>query len=312
MPFRHVLRSTLELSRSLVEHRRLLFDFVRRDLHSRYAGSSLGFFWSVIQPLANLAIYMFVFQVVLKARWADQMSSVEVSLMMFTGFLAWSSFAETLQRATTCVQSHANLIQKVVFPAEVLPTYLSISSLVSLLIGLPILFAAKTVYADVLDTYALTRAASVAVAIDRGHDPLVAVGPELTWGWALLCLPFLIVLQWVFATGVALLMSTLNVLVRDVQHLIGLLLTVWMFATPIFYPARLLRDAKTTLGPVHPSLALEINPMYWLIDSYQRVLLYAQWPQWHLLGRFVLVAFVVYALGARFLMREKRGFADLL
>lgn len=307
-----VLRSTAELSRSLADHRRLLFDFVRRDLYSRYAGSSLGFFWSVLHPLANLAIYMFVFQVVLKARWADNMSPAEVSLMMFTGFLAWSSFAETLQRATTCMQSHSNLIQKVVFPAEVLPTYLSISALVSLLVGLPILFAAKTVYADVLTGYAQARAASIEIAVLRGNDPLVAVGPELTWGWALICLPLLIALQWVFATGVALLMSTLNVLVRDVQHLIGLILTVWMFATPIFYPARLLRDAKSMLGPVHPSLALELNPMYWLIDSYQRVLLYSQWPQWDLLARFVIVSLVVYALGARFLMREKRGFADLL
>jgi ABC-type polysaccharide/polyol phosphate export permease len=255
---------------------------------------------------------MFVFQVVLKARWADNMSPVEVSLMMFTGFLAWSSFAETLQRATTSVQSHANLIQKVVFPAEVLPTYLSISAMVSLLVGLPILFAAKTAYADVLDGYTHARQASIALAIERGNDPLVAVGPELTWGWALLCLPLLLALQWIFATGVALLMATLNVLVRDVQHLIGLLLTVWMFATPIFYPARLLRDAKATIGPIHPSLALELNPMYWLIDGYQRVLLYAQWPQWQLLGRFAVVALCVYALGAHFLMREKRNFSDLL
>ena len=85
-----------------------------------------------------------------------------------------------------------------------------------------------------------------------------------------------------------------------------------MFSTPIFYPATILLDPAKAIGPIQASLALELNPMYWLIDAYQRVLLYGLWPQWHLLGRFVLVALVVYALGARFLMRQKRVFPDLL
>jgi ABC-type polysaccharide/polyol phosphate export permease len=83
-----------------------------------------------------------------------------------------------------------------------------------------------------------------------------------------------------------------------------------MFSTPIFYPATLLADKK--LGRISASLVLDLNPMYWLVDSYQRVMLYGLWPQWHLLGRFALVALVVFALGSRFLMREKRSFPDLL
>lgn len=307
-----ILRSTAELSRSLVTHRRLVWDFVRRDLHSRYAGSSLGFFWSVIQPLASLAIYMFVFVIVLNARWADTMSPIEVSLVMLTGFLVWSAHAETLQRATNCVQSHANLIQKVVFPAEVLPTYLSLSSLVSLLVGLPILFVAMLLYSKALPNYVDGREASIAQALANGKDLSVAIGPELTVGLPILMLPLLLALQWVFSTGVAYLMATLQVLVRDLQHVVPLLLTVWMFSTPIFYPATILMNPKTAIGPIPASLALELNPLYWLIDSYQRVLLYGLWPQWHLLGRFALVALAVYALGACFLMRQKRVFPDLL
>lgn len=310
-----VLRSTAELVRSLHARRRLVLDFARRDLHSRYAGSSLGFFWSVIQPLANLAIYMFVFMVVLKARWADNMSPAEVSLMMLTGFMVWSTHAETLSRSTNCVQDNSNLIQKVVFPAEVLPTYLSLSAMVSLLVGLPIIFAGMLLYAKGLPNYINGREAGIAKAVERaiedGVDPASLVfGPELAVGLPLLMLPLLIALQWVFSTGVAYLMATLQVLLRDLQHLVPLLLTVWMFSTPIFYPATLLSDK--TLGPIPARLVLELNPMYWLIDSYQRVLLYGLWPQWDLLLRFAVVALVVFALGSRFLMREKRSFPDLL
>lgn len=312
-----VLRSTTELSRSLVAHRRLVWDFVRRDLRSRYAGSSLGFFWSVVQPLANLAVYMFVFNVVIKARWSDSMTQAEVSLVMLTGFLAWATHAETLARSTTCVQDNSNLIQKVVFPAEVLPTYLSLSAMVSLLVGLPIILAGMLLYSKGLPNYEAAREAAfelaVKRAIERGQDPgSVSLGPPLALGLPLLLVPLLVVLQWIFSTGVAYLMSTLQVLLRDLQHIVPLLLTVWMFSTPIFYPATILMKPETSIGPIPASLALELNPMYWLIDSYQRVLLYGMWPQWHLLGRFALVALVVYALGGTLLMRQKRVFPDLL
>lgn len=321
----NVIRDARAVTRSLLASRRLVWSFVRRDLGSRYAGSSLGFFWSVIQPLANLAIYMFVFQVVLKARWSDAMSPQEVSLVMLTGFVAWGAYSETLLRSTTCMVDNRNLIQKVVFPAEILPTFLSISSLVSLVVSLPIILVAKAVFMEFGTSYADGRTAALErgikkateLALENGESVSAAVkaaaeamGPELGWGLPILLLPLLIVLQWIFSTGVAFILSTLNVLVRDVQHVVGLVVMVWMFSTPIFYPATLLRGHS--VGPINLSLVLELNPIYWLTDSYQRIVLYAQWPQWHLLGRFALVALIVYALGARLLMREKKRFPDFL
>jgi lipopolysaccharide transport system permease protein len=300
-----VIRSAAELTRSLVNSRRLVASFVRRDLRSRYAGSSLGFFWSVIQPLANLAVYMFVFQFVIKARWADTMGKEEVTLVMLTGFVAWGAFAETMIRSTTCMVDNSNLIQKVVFPAEILPTFISISAMVSLLVGLPIIVAAMAFFVEIGSGYADARAAAIADTLAKGKDLAVAIGPPLRWGLPIVMLPVLIALQWLFATGVAYVLCTLNVLVRDMQHVVGLLVMVWMFCTPIFYPAVLLRDT-------HFRFLLEVNPMFWLIDSYQRIVLYGLWPQWHLLGRFAIVALIVYALGARLLMREKRRFPDFL
>ncbi|HEV8114092.1 MAG TPA: ABC transporter permease [Planctomycetota bacterium] len=120
---------------SLRKNRRLLADLVRRDLHARYVGSTMGFFWSVIFPVINLFVYMFVFRLVLNARWSDQQGTSEVALLMLVGIMTWQAFSESAFRMTNTLVENANLIQKVVFPSEILPVSLAISSLVNMLIG---------------------------------------------------------------------------------------------------------------------------------------------------------------------------------
>ena len=124
--------------RSLLRHRRLIRDFVARDLRARYVGSTMGFFWSVVFPIINLAVFMFVFRLILKARWGDRQGPAEVALVMLAGIVVWAAFAETLSRSTNTLVDNANLIQKVVFPSEILPVYLAISSLINMLIGMPV------------------------------------------------------------------------------------------------------------------------------------------------------------------------------
>ena len=132
----------LTVLRSLVANRRLLLDFVLRDLRARYVGSSMGFFWSVIFPIVNLLVYHFVFRLVLNTRWNDSQGALEVALVMLAGIVIWQAFAEAITRSTGCLVDNANLIQKVVFPSELLPAFLAKSSLVNMLIGLPVLLAA--------------------------------------------------------------------------------------------------------------------------------------------------------------------------
>ncbi|MDE0913952.1 MAG: ABC transporter permease, partial [Planctomycetota bacterium] len=138
------------LTRSLLQHRGLLRDFVVRDLKARYVGSAMGFFWSVLFPIVNLAVYMFVFRLVLNARWSDRQGAYEVALIMLAGIVVWASFAETLSRTTNCLVDNANLIKKVVFPAEILPWYLTASSMINMTIGLPVVLGCVAVFAFLL------------------------------------------------------------------------------------------------------------------------------------------------------------------
>lgn len=294
---RALTRSTREVSASLLRNRHLVKDFVRRDLRSRYAGASLSFFWSVVAPLVNLVVFMFVFQLIMGARWGDRMTPQEVTLLMLAGIVVWTAFGETLHRSTTCMVENANLIQKVVFPAEILPAFLSISSLINMCFGLPIVLAAVSWTGSFSQAYLQGRAEAIAAGKE--------VGLALDWGLSLVALPLLFALQFLFATGVGYILATLNVLLRDVQHLIGIALMVWMFATPIVYPAELV-ELKGY------GWLLDVNPMHWLIDSYRAVLLYNAWPDWALLGRFLVAALVTYVLGARMLALHKPRFPDLL
>ena len=86
----------------------------------------MGFFWSVIFPIVNLFVFMFVFRLLLKARWGDGASEKDTALIMLAGILVWTAFSETISRATNCLIENANLIQKVVFPSQILPVYLSV------------------------------------------------------------------------------------------------------------------------------------------------------------------------------------------
>jgi ABC-type polysaccharide/polyol phosphate export permease len=296
---------------TLGRNRRLLKDFVLRDLKARYVGSSMGFFWSVVFPIINLFVYMFVFRLVLKTRFSDQQGPSEVALIMLAGIVVWSAFAETVSRSTNSLVENSNLIQKVVFPSEVLPLYLTLSSLVNMCIGLPVVllgvayFAYVSPSADVETAAVLLQDAlpAAAGAAAQAVEPPKYV--PLALGLPLVILPVLFALQVAFSVGLGYLLSTLNLFLRDTYHLVGVGVTVWMFATPIFYPDVMVRNAGY-------GWLLEINPMYWLIESYRDVLCYGSWPEWALLGRFAVVAALVLLVGASFFSAQKPRFPDLL
>jgi ABC-2 type transport system permease protein len=122
-------------------------------------------------------------------------------------------------------------------------------------------------------------------------------------GWPLLMLPVLVVLQAAFTTGIALALSALDVYFRDLNHLVGVLMLVWFFGTPVLYPLSLF-GGKRLYG------FLLLNPMSWLMDSYQRVWHANTWPDWHYLLAFATAAAVSLVLGAQIFNVLSRRFAE--
>ena len=187
----------------LVRYRGLIQSLVARELKARYRGSVLGFFWSFINPLILLTIYSVVFATFLPNR-AELIEPY--GLFLFCGILPWTWFSSSLNEASTSLVAGANLIRKVMFPAEVLPLVSVLSNMVHFLLGLPIL-AGFLLYFE--------------------HTPDLA---DLFW------FPVVVVIQLVFTAGLALLLAALTTFFRDIRDLLSHILTFWFFATPIIYP----------------------------------------------------------------------------
>ena len=126
--------------RKLVRHRGLIQSMVERDLKSRYVGSVMGIFWSVIHPLVLLVSYTFVFSVIIRHPLGPETGMASFAVYLFCGILPWMMFQETLTRSSNILVDNANLITKTLFPSEVLPVAVLIANLVNHLIGVGIFF----------------------------------------------------------------------------------------------------------------------------------------------------------------------------
>jgi ABC-type polysaccharide/polyol phosphate export permease len=218
----------------LRRYRGLIQSLVARELKARYRGSILGFFWSFANPLLLLLIYSFVFKYILPASFRG---IEHYELFLFCGLLPWTWFSSSLLESSNVLISGGNLIKKVLFPAEVLPIVTVIANMVHFFLGLPILVA-FLLYFD-----APIRAA------------------ELGW------FPVAVLVQLIFTLGCALILSALTVHFRDIRDILGHLITIWFFATPIIYPYFQMSE------PWQQKL-LAANPLSHFAIAYQEILFF--------------------------------------
>jgi ABC-type polysaccharide/polyol phosphate export permease len=254
--------------RTLFRYRLLIQSLVARELKARYRGSALGFFWSFVNPLLLLLTYGLVFTYMLPvARPAD---AEPYFLFLFCGILPWTFFNSSVLEASGVLISGGSLIKKVLFPAEVLPVVTVASNLVHFLLGLPVLllFLAWT-----------------------GR-----LGPSA------LLLPLPLLVQVVLTLGLALLVSALTVHFRDIQNILGHVLHLWFFATPVLYPYAPLTGTLRTV--------LRLNPMTHVVVSYQEMLFGGGFGHARGLAAAAAAALLVFAAGAFFFERLRDTLAE--
>jgi ABC-type polysaccharide/polyol phosphate export permease len=220
-----------------------------------------------VNPILLLSTYWLVFTYMLPAARTKAVDPYFVFL--FCGLLPWTCFNASILEASGVLISGGNLIKKVLFPAEVLPVVVVFTNLVQLILALPILLAVLAL---------------------KGH-----LHP-----WALL-FPLPLVVQLVFSIGLALIVSALTVHFRDIQSILGHLVHIWFFATPILYP-------YPDSGPMHDMLLL--NPMTHVIVSYQQVLFYGDFTHVRGLTCAAIVAILTFWLGAFLFDRLRDTFAE--
>lgn len=270
----HFSISASTLIRSLVSNRGLMKELIRREVSARYKGSVLGVVWSFVTPLLMMAVYTFVFSVVFKARWSvESQSKTEFALVLFAGLMVFNLFAETITRAPFLIQSSANYVKKVVFPLEILPAVSLGASLFHLMVnfGVWLLF----------------------------YFVFVGVPPMTAWLAIVTIVPLVF-----FTLGLSWFLASMGVYVRDIGQIIGVITSVLLFMSPIFYPLSAL--------PAQLQPWLLLNPITQVVEGTRDVLLWGVLPSVSLYIAYLVCSLVVAWLGFAWFQKTRKGFADVI
>ncbi|MGZ8173672.1 MAG: ABC transporter permease [Methylobacter sp.] len=266
----------MALGKSLWRNRQLIVQMTKREVVGRYKGSIMGLAWSFFNPVFMLVVYTFVFSEIFKSRWGGaggDDSKTQFAVVLFVGMIVLSLFSEVVNRAPGLILSNVNYVKKVVFPLEILAVIAMGAALFHSLISLGVLLAAFMLFSGYLHWTAI-------------FTPLVL-------------LPLVIV-----TLGICWMLASLGVFLRDVGQTIGIITTVLMFLSPVFYPV--------TAVPEKFRPFIMANPLTFIIEQAREVLIWGHLPNWTGLGIYTIVATVTAWAGYAFFQKTRKGFADVL
>ncbi|MCG6577254.1 ABC transporter permease [Pseudomonas sp. AF32] len=263
----------LSLHHALWSYRGFILGSVKREFQARYRNSLFGALWTVLNPLSMILVYTVIFSHIMRARLPGVEDGMAYSVYLCAGLLTWGFFADVTTRSQGMFLENANLLKKISFPRICLP--------------LIVLLNAGINFAIILGLF-------LGFLLISGRWPSMA----------LLALVPLLILQMLFAAGLGLLLGILNVFFRDVGQLFGICLQFWFWLTPIVYPMTILPPSVQQL--------LALNPMTALMQSYQNLFLYNQWPVWSSLAPLLIIGLLLCFTGLQMFRRRGGEMVDEL
>jgi lipopolysaccharide transport system permease protein len=264
----------IEMVASLWRNRSLIHASTKREVLGRYRGSALGLLWSFFNPLFMLIVYTFVFGVVFNARWGNSSGSkIEFALILFAGLIVFNLFSECINRAPGLILSNPNYVKKILFPLEILPFVGLLAALYHTLISLGVWLA--------------------------GYILLFGM-PHVT----VLLLPLVIFPFALFIMGLSWGFASLGVFLRDVTQFIGVMVSMLMFLSPVFY-------SVSTLPETYRDF-LYFNPLTPVIEMTRGLLFWGNLPDFTALAWYWLATGTVAWLGFAWFQKTRKGFADVL
>ncbi len=262
----------------LLKRRELVKNLVTRHLKVRYKSSSLGFLWSLLNPLLMTLVYWAVFSSVFTG-WRK--AGIEnYAAYLVVGLFSWNFFAGSISDSATSFVGNVSLVKKVYFPRIILPVSAVLTNLVNFILSLVVVFTLLIMWK-------------------------IPSGWENPSGICLLMLPLLILIELMLACGLSFFISSLNVLFRDVEHMLQVILFAGFFLTPVIYP-------YTLVVPEHLRLLYFLNPMACIIVSYQSILYHGNFPPPQLIYIPLVISIAVLIAGYRFLIKVEGIIVDQL
>lgn len=202
--------------KEIYAYREMIFSLVKRDLKGRYKGSALGFFWTFLNPLLQLAVYTMVFSTIMRSGIEDYY------LFLFVALIPWIFFSTSLTGGASCILAQQDMVKKIYFPREVLPISYVTSQFVNMLLSFIVIFI---------------------VLVFAGY----ALRPE-----ALIGLPVVMAVEYILALGFTMIMSAVTVYIRDLEYILGILSMAWQFLTPVMYSIDQVPDQMQWVFRINP------------------------------------------------------------
>ncbi len=246
----------------------MIGSLVKRELRGKYKGSVLGFLWTFINPLCQIIVYTVVFSIILN----NELDQFYVYII--TGMIPWLFFDMSLRLGAGSVRYQGEMIKKIYFPREVLPIACVTAQFINMLFCFVIVFA-------------------VLAASGRGFS-----------AGALFCLPLIMLIEYVLTLGLTLIVSSVTVYFKDMEHIITVLLMAWIYLTPILYSIDIVPEKMLWI--------FRLNPMTSVIEGYHKILYWQQIPEAGLTAWGALFALAALAAGELIFARLDANFAEEL
>ena len=255
----------MELFKNLFQYRELLKTNVQKEIRGKYKGSFLGVLWSFLNPLLMVLVYALVFPYIMRVKQDNYL------VFLITGVIPWNFFTTCVTSGCNCVWINGGIIKKVYFPREILPISVVASGLINFLISCIIIL-------------------------------IFVIGGGIMPTFNLLWLPVIAIIQALLTLGVLFILSAINVYVRDIEYLVGFILQLIFYATPILYNA--------TMFPEKYRWILYLNPMTHIIDAYRSIFYYGLMPELKSLIFIGILSLCVFIVGYQIFRKLEKGFAE--
>lgn len=257
----------MNVFKNIYNYRELLKTNIKKEIRGKYKQSFLGVLWSFLNPLLQLAVYAIIFPIILKTPQENYVIFLCVAL------IPWTFFTTIVTQSTGIIIANNNIIKKVYFPREILPISVVTSATVNFLISTVIIIAFVLFF-----------------------------GVGLSW--YLLFYPVILIVQYLLSIGISLIVSSVTVYLRDLEHLIGVALQVLFYATPIVYAAESV--------PGSFKFVMYLNPMAHIIDAYRAIFYYKTMPDLGGLGILFVITIILCVVGYMIFNKLQKKFAEEL
>lgn len=255
--------------KNLYNYRELLKTNVKKEIRGKYKGSVLGVLWSFINPLLQVVVYAIVFPYLMGAAIDNYLA------YLITGLIPWTFFLTSVSQGTTTIKSNAGIIKKVYFPREILPLSVVLSGLVNFFISCVIIL-------------------------------IFCIVMGIGVSWHIILVPLVAFVQSLLILGLTLALSAVNAYIQDIEYIVGFVLNMLFYGTPIVYQL-------SQFGQVGKLVTLvSLNPMTQIVFAYRDIFLYHQIPNLVNMGLVALLSIIVIIIGYAIFKKLEVGFAEEL